>query len=66
VFDQLTEAEWSKATHKRSSSRTSHPASHMITNLAPGPTVLTNPKFPPSRSVDAFDQVVELLITAIT
>jgi hypothetical protein len=42
VFDQLTEAEWSKATHKRSSSRTSHRASHMITNLAPGRTVLTN------------------------
>jgi len=27
---------------------------------------IINPKFPPSRSVDAFDQVVELLIMAIT
>ena len=42
VFDQLTEAEWSRATHKCSSSRTSIPPSHTITNLAPGRTVLTN------------------------
>jgi hypothetical protein len=37
MFDQLTEAEWSGATHKRSSFRTPHPASHMITNFRPRP-----------------------------
>jgi hypothetical protein len=42
VIDQLTKAQRSKATHKRPSSRTSSPARHMITNLAPGRTVLTN------------------------
>jgi len=37
VFDQLTEAEWIGATHKRSSFRAPHPASHMITNFGPWP-----------------------------
>src|SRR5258708_1950552 len=42
VLDQLTKAQRSKATHKRSASRTSSPTRHMITNLALGRTVLTN------------------------
>jgi hypothetical protein len=48
VLDQLTKAQRSRATHKRSSSRTSSPTRHMITNLAPGRTVLTNT---PTRAV---------------
>jgi hypothetical protein len=42
VLDQLTKAQRSRGSHKRSSSRTSSPGSHMIMNLAAGHTLLTN------------------------
>jgi hypothetical protein len=35
-------------------------------SLPPSPKIEPNPKFPPSRLAEAFDQVLELLITEIT